>query len=131
MKFICIQLNFFFVSSVLSFGSTGEADSVRLDDIGSILANATRTFSSSDLDYKFNNSAGLETFIKTALNNSSSVNKVAEICGARFCPGISTNVNPNLTPPDPAKIQMLSGIFLVCMAVAVLLVIFGVDSLKR
>lgn len=57
--------------------------------------------------------------------------KVAEICGAKFCPGIDANINPNLIPPELGKIQMLSGIFLCCMVLACLLVIFGVDSLKR
>lgn len=56
---------------------------------------------------------------------------VAEICGAKFCPGINADVNPNLQPPDPAKIHLLTGIFLGCMISACLIVIFGLDSLKR
>lgn len=59
------------------------------------------------------------------------VSRVGELCGARFCPGVSAEVNPNLTPPEPAKIRLLNSIFLVCMAVAVALMIVGVNSLKR
>ncbi|XP_068145994.1 UNC93-like protein [Drosophila tropicalis] len=57
--------------------------------------------------------------------------RVGELCGARFCPGISAEVNPNLVPPAPEQIQLLNSIFLVCMAGAVVLMIFGVNSLKR
>ncbi|XP_055917766.1 UNC93-like protein isoform X2 [Eupeodes corollae] len=60
-----------------------------------------------------------------------SKSRVAEICGANFCPGVDANINPNLIPPQPEKIQVLSAIFLCCMVLACLLVIFGVDSLKR
>lgn len=59
------------------------------------------------------------------------VRDVGEICGANFCPGIDAAVNPNLQRPDQNKIQILSGIFLGCMIIACLSVIFGVDSLKR
>ncbi|KAH8245893.1 hypothetical protein KR038_010969, partial [Drosophila bunnanda] len=57
--------------------------------------------------------------------------RVAELCGARFCPGVSAEANPNLVPPAPEQIQLLNSIFLACMAVAVVLMIFGVSSLKR
>lgn len=56
---------------------------------------------------------------------------VGEICGANFCPNINAQVNPNLTPPEPKKIHILSGVFLACMLSACLLVAFFVDSLKR
>lgn len=57
---------------------------------------------------------------------------VRELCGARFCPSsVSAGVNPNLKQPDMSKIHILMGIFLALMVAAVLLVSFGVDSLKR
>ncbi|GBP70335.1 UNC93-like protein [Eumeta japonica] len=39
--------------------------------------------------------------------------------------------NTNLVPPSPAKIQMIAGIYLACMAGAVVMVSVGVDSLTR
>lgn len=63
-------------------------------------------------------------------DNSSSVD-VGAICGVNFCPGITAEENPFLVRPDAAQINLLSGIFLGCMAGSVLLVAFGVDSLKR
>ncbi|XP_030368989.1 UNC93-like protein [Scaptodrosophila lebanonensis] len=60
-----------------------------------------------------------------------SISRVGELCGARFCPGIGAEVNPNLVPPAPEQIQLLNSIFLVCMAAAVVMMIFGVSSLKR
>lgn len=56
---------------------------------------------------------------------------VSELCGARFCPGISAASNPNLQPPDSSKINLLMGIFLGLMICACLLVMTGVDSLQR
>lgn len=63
--------------------------------------------------------------------NESVLLKVGELCGGNYCPGVSVNDNPNLEPPEPEKIQMLSGIFLLCMVAAFLLTLFGLDSLKR
>lgn len=57
--------------------------------------------------------------------------RVAELCGARFCPGVSAAQIPNLTPPPPAKIHLLVGVFLVLMLCACALVAFGADSLRR
>ncbi|KAH8277562.1 hypothetical protein KR018_001053, partial [Drosophila ironensis] len=57
--------------------------------------------------------------------------RVAELCGARFCPGVGAAVNPNLVPPAPEQIRLLNSIFLTCMAAAVVMMIFGVSSLKR
>ncbi|KAH8321354.1 hypothetical protein KR074_002580 [Drosophila pseudoananassae] len=57
--------------------------------------------------------------------------RVAELCGARFCPGVGAEANPNLVPPAPEQIQLLNSIFLACMAAAVVMMIFGVSSLKR
>lgn len=39
--------------------------------------------------------------------------------------------NDNLIKPDSAKINLLSGIFLGCMAAAVILVALFVDTAKR
>ncbi|XP_061388210.1 UNC93-like protein [Musca vetustissima] len=64
-------------------------------------------------------------------NETDTSHLVGELCGANFCPNIKAEVNPNLTPPEPSKIQLLNSIFLACMVAAVLLIIFGVDSLKR
>ncbi|XP_043269750.1 UNC93-like protein [Venturia canescens] len=57
---------------------------------------------------------------------------VAEVCGANFC-GVtaSETVNPNLEPPPPERIHLISGIYLACMVLACLIVAFGVDSLSR
>ncbi|KAB0795294.1 hypothetical protein PPYR_12133 [Photinus pyralis] len=54
-----------------------------------------------------------------------------DLCGANFYPGITTGVNPNLDPPPSEKIQLIAGIYLACMVIACLCVVFGVDSLKR
>lgn len=56
---------------------------------------------------------------------------VGELCGANFCPGLGAAENNNLLKPDKEKINLLSGIFLACMAGAVLLVAIGVDTAKR
>lgn len=66
-----------------------------------------------------------------ASNSTEAADLVGKLCGARFCPSVHTEVNPNLLPPEPSKIQLLNSIFLVCMAVAVMLIVFGVDSLNR
>lgn len=56
---------------------------------------------------------------------------VAALCGARFCPGVSASDIPNLTPPSPRKIYLLSGVFLGLMVCACTLVACGADSLRR
>lgn len=56
---------------------------------------------------------------------------VAKLCGAEFCPGVTAASNPNLTPPDSSKIQMLMLIFLGMMICASFLVGVAVDGLKR
>lgn len=72
----------------------------------------------------------LNATIDAAAQASHAIN-VSELCGARFCPGVSAAVNPNLKPPEMSKIHMLSGIFLALMVCACVLVAVGVDSLKR
>ncbi|KAF5288409.1 hypothetical protein FQR65_LT12022 [Abscondita terminalis] len=67
---------------------------------------------------------------EATINNSLSID-VGEKCGANFYPGIAVQENPNLEPPPPHKIQLISGIYLACMIFACLCVVFGVDSLKR
>ena len=54
---------------------------------------------------------------------------VSESCGANFCGAVEAN--PNLEPPAPEKIWLISGIYLGCMVAACLIVAFGVDSLSR
>lgn len=57
---------------------------------------------------------------------------VGVLCGANFCPGASTaENNPYLIKPDADKINLLSWIFLGCMAAAVILVATCADSAKR
>lgn len=56
---------------------------------------------------------------------------VAKLCGAEFCPGITAANNPNLTPPDKSKVQMLMIIFLAMMIGASVLIATAVDGLKR
>lgn len=56
---------------------------------------------------------------------------VAEVCGAKFCPGSNLNDNPNLQQPEKYKIQMLMGIFMGLMVCSSLLVSVFSDSLKR
>ncbi|KAK5645591.1 hypothetical protein RI129_006891 [Pyrocoelia pectoralis] len=65
------------------------------------------------------------------LSISSCKQNTEELCGANFYPGITNDVNPNLDPPPPEKIQLISGIYLACMVIACLCVVFGVDSLNR
>lgn len=68
----------------------------------------------------------------TAIMPTTPITKnVAEVCGAKFCPGITAAENPNLEPPAPVKIYILSGIFLALMICAGILVTFFVDSLER
>ncbi|XP_034654989.1 UNC93-like protein [Drosophila subobscura] len=69
--------------------------------------------------------------VNGSLESSSSLSQVGELCGARFCPGVGAEANPNLVPPAPEQIQLLNSIFLACMAAAVVMMIFGVSSLKR
>lgn len=56
---------------------------------------------------------------------------MAKLCGAEFCPGVTASANPNLTPPEDHKIQMLMLIFLGMMVAACILISVGVDGLKR
>nr|CAD7400244.1 unnamed protein product [Timema cristinae] len=57
---------------------------------------------------------------------------VGDHCGANFCPGTtSTANNSNLARPSDEKIYTVAGIYLGCMVLAVCIVSFGVDSLKR
>ncbi|KAF9423894.1 hypothetical protein HW555_000952 [Spodoptera exigua] len=52
-------------------------------------------------------------------------------CGVNFCSATAAHGNTNLEPPSEMKIQVIAGVYLACMAAAVLLVAFGVDSLTR
>lgn len=91
---------------------------------GNLISSSVLSFTSSAVEEV---NATLEALVTPPPSES----HVSEICGARFCPGIGAEVNPNLTPPEPAQIQLLTSIFLICMAIAVVLMMFGVNSLKR
>lgn len=52
-------------------------------------------------------------------------------CGVNFCSASASHGNSNLEPPSALKIQVIAGVYLACMAAAVLLVSVGVDSLTR
>lgn len=56
---------------------------------------------------------------------------VGQLCGANFCPVENSGEVANLHQPDPFKIQFLSGIFIVLMLCATLLVSLFADTLKR
>ncbi len=58
---------------------------------------------------------------------------VDQLCGARFCPATAESSGEvgNLHRPDLFKIQLLSGIFIVLMLCATILVSLFADSLKR
>ncbi|CAG9786874.1 unnamed protein product [Diatraea saccharalis] len=54
---------------------------------------------------------------------------IPELCGANFLP--SADAAEVLQQQPPEKIQMMSGIYLACMAGAAIIVAVGVDSMKR
>ncbi|XP_044753696.1 UNC93-like protein isoform X2 [Coccinella septempunctata] len=55
-----------------------------------------------------------------------------EICGAKFCLAeLNKTANPNLQKPQDSKIRLISGIYLVCMLLASLIIGIGLDSMKR
>ncbi|CAH0554817.1 unnamed protein product [Brassicogethes aeneus] len=59
-----------------------------------------------------------------------------DICGANFCPVTLIPVNndteiPSLAAPSTTKLNLITAIYLGCMIVAVLIIVFGVDSMKR
>lgn len=57
---------------------------------------------------------------------------VDQLCGAKFCPAASSSSEVgNLHRPDMYKIQLLSGIFIVLMLGATVLVSLFADTLKR
>ncbi|XP_026762022.1 UNC93-like protein [Galleria mellonella] len=70
-------------------------------------------------------SSGNNTAAVTAVNAT----LIPEICGANFLP--SADAGEALKQQPPEKIQMIVGIYLVCMAGAALIVAIGVDSMKR
>ncbi|EDW60839.1 UNC93-like protein [Drosophila virilis] len=91
---------------------------------GNLISSSVLTLSAGAVTTPANESLELEPL-------EASISRVGELCGARFCPGIGAEVNPNLVPPAPEQIQLLNSIFLTCMAGAVVMMIFGVSSLKR
>ncbi|XP_055598607.1 UNC93-like protein [Uranotaenia lowii] len=62
---------------------------------------------------------------------------VSETCGANYAAPVDrlaqpvNETNTNFHQPDPARLNMLTGIFLGCMALASISVAVGVDSLQR
>ncbi|XP_011502128.1 PREDICTED: UNC93-like protein [Ceratosolen solmsi marchali] len=78
-------------------------------------------------------SYGLEDEAATYSSWNVTVNAslIGKMCGANFCGVDSAMENPNLVPPSPERIQLISGIYLACMLLACLIVTFGVDSLAR
>lgn len=65
----------------------------------------------------------------TTMENVS--NNVDQLCGAKFCPVENAGGVANLHKPDLFKIQILSGIFIVLMICATVLVSLFADTLKR
>ncbi|KAL3268484.1 hypothetical protein HHI36_007595 [Cryptolaemus montrouzieri] len=55
-----------------------------------------------------------------------------KICGADFClANVNKSSNPNLDRPESAKIQLISGIYLICMVLASVIIGLGLDSMQR
>ncbi|CAB3227160.1 unnamed protein product [Arctia plantaginis] len=76
----------------------------------------------------------ISSLVLTSGNNTAAFTSVNEtmipiLCGANFLP--SADADEALPTQPPEKIQMLSGIYLACMAGAAFLVAVGVDSMKR
>ncbi|KAL7738159.1 hypothetical protein ACLKA6_006502 [Drosophila palustris] len=93
---------------------------------GNLISSSVLTLSAAESTSPANESLAVDD-----LDLEASISRVGELCGARFCPGIGAEVNPNLVPPAPEQIRLLNSIFLTCMAGAVVMMIFGVSSLKR
>ncbi|KAL1497818.1 hypothetical protein ABEB36_008713 [Hypothenemus hampei] len=99
---------------------------------GNLISSAVLSWSASEDFQNVTLNNVTETSFKQILNISYLQNEeVGDICGANFCHSAQTDVIPNLTPPSPTKIHIISGIYLLCMIVASLTVAFGVDSVKR
>jgi hypothetical protein len=56
---------------------------------------------------------------------------VTGTCGRHFCPGDNILTNPNFRRPDEGTILLMVYIFVGSVAVSVILVSVGVDSLSR
>ncbi|XP_028030132.1 UNC93-like protein [Bombyx mandarina] len=69
--------------------------------------------------------SGNNTAAVTAVNDS----MIPQLCGANFLP--SADAGQALVAQPPEKIQMISGIYLACMAGAAIIVAVGVDPMKR
>ncbi|KAH8355083.1 hypothetical protein KR093_005014 [Drosophila rubida] len=94
---------------------------------GNLISSSVLTLSAADTATSANTTLDAADEVEL----EASISRVGELCGAKFCPGIGAEVNPNLVPPAPEQIRLLNSIFLMCMAGAVLMMIFGVSSLKR
>ncbi|KAG5890521.1 hypothetical protein JTB14_022754 [Gonioctena quinquepunctata] len=78
--------------------------------------------------------------ITVLLNNTkdgavSQVEATRDTCGANFCPNLAAaaenSTAPVLEPPPASKIHLISGIYLLCMVAACLIVSIGVDKMSR
>lgn len=56
---------------------------------------------------------------------------VRALCGPAFCPGHGALTNPNLERPPDVQIYIVAGTYLAFMALSVLVLVFGLDSLTR
>jgi hypothetical protein len=56
---------------------------------------------------------------------------LGELCGINFCPGSELLANPNLERQPDGKIWTFVLIYLGCIILAFLIIMFGVDSLRR
>ncbi|XP_004932254.2 UNC93-like protein [Bombyx mandarina] len=77
-----------------------------------------------------------ETIPSTAMTLITNASEIPPLdfratCGANFCSSSASHGNSNLKPPSTAKINLIAGVYLACMAIAVLLVAVGVDALTR
>ncbi|KAL0882970.1 hypothetical protein ABMA27_016462 [Loxostege sticticalis] len=76
----------------------------------------------------------VSSLVLTSGDNAAAVTAVnatmiPELCGANFLP--AADADEALRPQPPEKIQMITGIYLACMAGAAIIVAIGVDSMKR
>ncbi|XP_066996152.2 UNC93-like protein [Anabrus simplex] len=68
----------------------------------------------------------------TDLGLTSQHNGTSSVCGANFCPRSAESVgNLKIESPPQEKIYLITAIYLACMVMASLIIIFGMDSLKR
>ncbi|CAH1156082.1 unnamed protein product [Phaedon cochleariae] len=95
---------------------------------GNLISSAVLSSGSPHIDLK---SVSVSNATQVVFVQSNLVD-VGERCGANFCPTpAEPSVNPNLKLPPSSKINLVFGIYLGCMIVACLIVMFGVDQMSR